>query len=104
MVGNARENVEPRNCPQSGMRKCLHGLYRRHVFRCNEIVDCAILKKMNMTARELLSRRASDKELRELEKQEWRDREEFARRIEELESEGEAAKKTMARLEGIFPG
>lgn len=58
----------------------------------------AVLKEINLTTREVLSNKASDRKANELEKQDERVIEELANRNEELESELEAAKAAIGRL------
>lgn len=58
MVKIARVNAEPRECPRGAMKPDLRGFYYRLVFRGNEVLDCAVLREMILTARKLLSSKA----------------------------------------------
>lgn len=68
--------------------------------RGNDTVDCALLGENNLAAWEVLSRRASNWKLNELEKQEQTDRGELARKDEKLENELEVAEEVTSKLRG----
>lgn len=97
-VRSARKNAEPRECQQEGKNTCMHGFDYKRVFHSSEVADRTVLKKVNFMAREMLIGRALKSKRDELERQKWRDREELARKIEELEKKFKAAKKAVARL------
>lgn len=90
MVGTGKEKAEPRECRQRGRETCVNVLYNRRLVRGSETFYCAVLRETNLTARKALSRRASDSKLGKLRKQERRDRDELARKIEKLKNEPEA--------------
>lgn len=97
MVGSATNNAEPRKCGQRGRNTCLGEFYYRRGFRGNEAVDCAILKKVNLTAWEVMNHRALGKELDKLAKQKPSDGEELAGQKERLRNEPR-------RLKTLLPG
>lgn len=79
-------------------KTCLSCSYYTRVFRANEVVDQAVPRGMNLTAREVQSHRDLESKLFGLECQKRRSTEKMARKIEELDKELEAARKTGARL------
>lgn len=104
MVGSARENTEMRNRRQGEKNTCLHGLCYRRVFRGSEVVDCAVGMEMSLSTWKKGSRRALKKKVKELERQEQKDREELLSRNERLESKLKVAKETITRLERTVRG
>lgn len=50
MVKRARESTELRECSQRERNPYMHGFYYRRVFRGSNVVDCGVLKAMNLTA------------------------------------------------------
>lgn len=82
MARSARESAEPRKYRQGGKKTDLQGFYYSRVVRSNEVVNCAVLIEMNLTAREMLSHKAVNWKLKELRKQERRDREELRSKSE----------------------
>lgn len=79
-VGSTRENAELRECSQGGRKTCLHSFHCRRVLRGSKAGDCAVLRKVNLTAREGLSHTALHSELKELEKKIRRIRQKLARK------------------------
>lgn len=63
------------------------GFHYSRVFRGSEVVNCALLNDMNLTARDVLSHKALNRELSELEVQWRKDREELASKIEKLKAD-----------------
>lgn len=57
-VQTARKNVKPQECQLGGSKTFLHGLYYTLFFLSSEEVDCAVLREMSVTAREVLSHQA----------------------------------------------
>lgn len=104
LIGSAGENFKLRECRQRWGNTRLHGLYYRLVRRGNNVLDCAALRKMILTAREVLSHRALDSKLSELGKQEQKNRKELVSKEEELKNARNAAKRTSARPEGDVQG
>lgn len=98
VVRSAKKNVEQRRCRQRETKTCLRGFYYMRFFRGSKLVHCSVLKKINLTAWEALSRRALNSKLDEVGSKTQRDREKLQRKNEELEKELEAAQKTTARL------
>lgn len=90
IVGKARENAEPRECRRGRRKACMHGFDCRRVFRGNAVVDCAVPREMNLTARWVLSYIGLSRKLDELEKHErrieksWRERMKSWRRLRKL--------------------
>lgn len=78
--------------------------YYRLVFRDSNVVDCAVLKDVNLTARQVLRHRASDQKLNKLERQQRGNVNEWARINAELKGELEAAKEGIARNGGDLQG
>lgn len=71
------------------------------------VADCAFVRKLQFTAREVLSHKALNCKPYEPGKQEPRDREEFGRKSEKLEravNELKAFRNTIARLERVVQG
>lgn len=68
MMESARENAESRKRRQVRRKTRLHASYYRRVSHGYEEVKCAVLKEMNLKAREVLRLKASDTKLPELEK------------------------------------
>lgn len=60
MVGSARRKARSREYRQGRRKTRLRGIYYRRIFRGSETADCPILRKVNMTAREVLSDKASN--------------------------------------------
>lgn len=58
MVRDARENAEPREGRQRKKKTFLHGFNFRRVFRGSEVLNCAVLRELSLTARKGLSHRA----------------------------------------------
>lgn len=104
MIGSAKENAEPRECLRGERKPCLNGFCYKRAVSGNEAVDCAVLRKMSLTAREVLSDRALNSKLDDLEKQERRKREELANRSEKLERELGATKKPFQGLGRLWVG
>lgn len=98
LVGCATEIAEPRECSQRERKTCPHGLYFTRVFRGDEVIECAVLKELNLTAWDVLSRRASNRKLDELGKQARSDLAELARSIAELKKKLEAAEQKLRGL------
>lgn len=69
-----------------------------------KIVDCAVLRATNLTARRVFSHRALSNKVNKLEKQKRRDREELASKSKELKNELEAARERVTRLEEAVRG
>lgn len=78
--------------------------YYRSLVRGKKVVDCAVLREMILTAREVFSQPALDSKLYEVGKQEKRNREELARKNEERKNKLEAAEKTIVRHKGDVRG
>lgn len=104
MIRSSEMNAKPRQCRQGRGKKNLHGLYYRLFFSGSEVVDCAVLRQMNSTARAVLSLRALHEKLHELVKHERKGIEELASRTERLENGAETAKKTNSSFERISRG
>lgn len=107
MVRSATDNAQRWEFQEKGRKAGLQGFYYRRVFRITELVDCAVLKEINLTAREVLSQKALNWKVNELGKQKRRTREQSGSRNERLRralNELEAAEKTTARLEGAVQG
>lgn len=75
MMGSAKESVETRECRQRERETCLHVFHYSRLFRGNKIVDCTVLREMNLTAWGVWSYRALNSKLYELGEQERRDTE-----------------------------
>lgn len=57
-VRSASQHAEPRESGRGEGKTCLYCFYCRRVFVGNEMAECAILKKVNSTASEVLNRKA----------------------------------------------
>lgn len=68
------------------------------------MVDCAVLREVSLTAREVLNHRVLNSKLYELEKQEWKDRKERALKNEELKNKLKAAEKAIAKFKRAVVG
>lgn len=86
MVKSAGVSAEPPEFQQGERKTLLHGFYDRLVFCNGEVVKCAVLKEMNLTARKLLSHKGSDTTLKALKKTTPRSREELERKNAELKT------------------
>lgn len=104
IIVSARENGEPRSCRQAARKTYPYGCYYKRVIRGKEVVDCAVLRKLNSMAAEVLRQEALNSKMDELGKEEQKNREELARKSEELETKLEADEKTMARLQKTVRG
>lgn len=79
MVESPRENLKPRGCLQADRKTFLHESYCTRVFRGGELVECAVLREPNLTARKVLRYRALIKKASKLGKQEQSDVAEMAK-------------------------
>lgn len=84
VMGRARENAKPWEGPQGGRKTNPHSFYYNIVFCSEEVMECTVLREMNLVGREVLSRKALDTKLTKLLKQKWRCRAELARKRAEL--------------------
>lgn len=75
------ESAESPQCPHGRRKTCLHVFYYRLVFHGREVLQCAILRELELTAREMLSHRAVNRKLDQLENQERRDVHELQRKV-----------------------
>lgn len=67
MAGSAREDAEPRKSRQRGRKTGLHGFYYTSVFHGNDTVQYAGLRETNLMTQEMLSHKAINWKLNELE-------------------------------------
>lgn len=86
IVERASKNAETHESPQEGEKAGVHGFYYRRVLHGNKVVDCPVLREINLTAWEVLSHNAVNRKINELENQERRVREVLASPNEELKS------------------
>lgn len=82
IVESAREAAETRESRQEERKTSLHSFYCRRLFRDTKIMDCAVLRRMDLTAREMLRYRALEARLNKLEKKAESDRVELPRRVQ----------------------
>lgn len=64
MVTNEMEKVGARRFRQGSEKKGLDGFYYRKVFRGSEVVECPVLKELELETGETLRRKAEDRKVR----------------------------------------
>lgn len=107
LLGSTTENAEPMQSRQGRKKMVLHSFYCRCVFRNGEVDDCAVLKKMNLTALGVSSRKDLTWKVKELKQKKRKAKKELKSKNEKLRrhlDELKAAKKTTAMLERVVRG
>lgn len=100
MAEDSRDNCDPRDSQQEERIVYLHSPPYRRALRDSEVVDCAVLGEMILTARKLLSHRASDMNLSELEKKARRNGKKWARNVAKVKRKLRSAKDRTSESEG----
>lgn len=98
MVESSRKYPKPRDCQKKVRKTRPHGFYYWPIFRGDKVVECTLLRKMNLTAWRVLSHRASDTILTKLMKQERMHRKDLTRWNAQLKKKLVKAEETSARL------